>query len=105
MRSTIWVGIFVGCLSLVSILLTDPGYWESATRNIDLVYLFATSLLVSLLSLPSAHPLSIVIERARRQKEPPIPEKIETHCQCGAVFKSNPLICSECGTVLRKAED
>jgi hypothetical protein len=28
------------------------------------------------------------------------PEKIETVCECGAVFKSRPMLCSECGRQL-----
>jgi hypothetical protein len=49
--------------------------------------------------------MSLLMIRARKQSEVPIPQLIETRCQCGAVFKSKPLICSECGAVLRDAED
>lgn len=105
LRSALWVGVFQAILSLISLLLITPEFWESATRNIDLILMFITSLVVSLLSLTSAYPLSILIERTRRKKEPPIPNKIETMCKCGAVFKSNPLMCSECGAILRNSED
>ncbi|TFG34697.1 hypothetical protein EU527_01870 [Candidatus Thorarchaeota archaeon] len=104
-RSALWVGIIQGIFTLLSIVLVSPEFWDSPTRNISLIYKFALSVIVSLSSLISAYPLSILIERVRRQKEPPIPNKIETRCICGAVFKSNPLICSECGTILRYSED
>jgi len=100
-RSAVWVGIILGILSLVSIILLDSDYWTSPTRNIDLVYHFVTALSVSLCVIPSAFPSTFVIERIKKQTEMPIPEKIETSCECGAVFKSNPLICSECGKQLR----
>ncbi|MHA1615117.1 MAG: hypothetical protein ACTSYJ_09750 [Candidatus Thorarchaeota archaeon] len=100
-RSAVWVGIILGILSLVSILLLDADYWTSPTRNIDLVYHFVTALSVSLCVIPSAVPSTLVIDRIKKQAEMPIPEKIETSCECGAVFKSNPLICSECGKQLR----
>ncbi len=100
-RSAVWVGMILGILSLVSVLLLDADYWTSPTRNIDLFYHFVTSLSVSLCVIPSAFPSTLIIDRIKKQAEMPIPEKIETSCECGAVFKSNPLICSECGTQLR----
>ncbi len=100
-RSAVWVGIILGILSLVSVLLLDADYWTSPTRNINLVYHFVTSLGVSLCVIPSAFPSTLVIDRIKKQAEMPIPEKIETSCECGAIFKSNPLICSECGKQLR----
>jgi len=65
------------------------------------MYHFIGTMLISLFAIPSAIPITIIIEKVRRQSEEPIPEKIETTCECGAVFKSNPLICSECGKQLR----
>lgn len=101
LRSAIWVGIILGILSLASVLLLNPDYWTSPTRNLDLVYHFVMSISISLFAIPSAVPTTLVIHRLRKQAEAPIPEKIETSCECGAVFKSNPLICSECGKQLR----
>jgi len=101
-RSTLWAGLILGILSLVSVLLLDPGYWIAPTRNFDLMYHFIGSIIISLCAIPSAIPITVIIERVRRQAEEPIPEKIETTCECGAVFKSNPLICSECGNQLRE---
>ena len=100
-RSTLWAGLILGILSLASIMLQDTGYWTSPTRNIDLVYHFIESILISLCAIPSAIPITFIIEIVMKQAEEPIPEKIETICECGAVFKSNPLICSECGKQLR----
>lgn len=103
LRSAIWFGIILGILSLSSILLLDADYWTSPTRNIDLVYHFVISISVSLFAIPSAVPTTMIIDRFQKQAEAPIPEKIEASCECGAVFKSNPLICSECGKQLRDA--
>ncbi len=104
-RSALWIGVFQGVLALVSILLINPELWTAPTRNLDLLYMFSASLFISLFSLISAFPLSMIIDHIRKQNEPAIPEKIETRCQCGAVFKSNPLICSECGMILREEKD
>jgi hypothetical protein len=104
LRTALWGGLFLGILSLVSVILLDATYWTSPTRNIDLLYHFVTSILVSLCAIPSSIPATIVIDRIRKQSEEPIPEKIETSCECGAIFKSNPLICSECGKQLRERE-
>jgi hypothetical protein len=108
LRSALWIGVFLTVLALVFQLVEDPSFWDmnlNPTRNYDLLFQFATSIVVSLFALPSAIPITISIERARRKGESPIPEKIETVCECGAVFKSNPLICSECGRILRQSEN
>ncbi|MHA1135592.1 MAG: hypothetical protein ACTSSE_03820 [Candidatus Thorarchaeota archaeon] len=104
LRTALWGGLILGILSLVSLILLNAGFWTSPTRNIDLLYHFVISIFVSFLAIPSAIPTTIVIDRIRKQSEEPIPEKIETSCECGAIFKSNPLICSECGKQLRERE-
>jgi hypothetical protein len=104
LRTALWGGLFLGILSLSSMMLLDANFWTSPSRNIELLYYFVISIFVSLCSLPSAVPTTFVIERIRKQSEEPIPEKIETICDCGAIFKSNPLICSECGKQLRERE-
>jgi len=101
-RSAVWVGLIFAIFALISLLLLDPEFWNSTTRNFDLLSQFAVSLILSMLALPSAFLTSIIMERLRQQAEPPIPTKIETVCECGAIFKSNPLICSECGRILNK---
>ncbi|MGY5857916.1 MAG: hypothetical protein RTU63_01000 [Candidatus Thorarchaeota archaeon] len=104
LRTALWGGLILGILSLASVILLNADFWTSPTRNIDLLYHFVISILVSFCAIPSAIPTTIVIDRIRKQSEEPIPEKIETSCDCGAVFKSNPLICSECGKQLREHE-
>ena len=99
-RSALWVGLIHAIFALISKLFLEPGFWESANRNLDLLSLFITSIILSILTLPSAIPTAMIVERFGRQAEPPIPSKIETVCECGAVFKSNPIICSECGKTL-----
>ncbi|MFW9788470.1 MAG: hypothetical protein ACFFE2_07860 [Candidatus Thorarchaeota archaeon] len=101
-RSALWVGLIHAVLALMSTLFTEPGFWESASRNYQLLTKFTTSLLLSILSLPAAIPAAIIVERVGREAEPPIPSKIETVCECGAVFKSKPMMCSECGRILNK---
>lgn len=105
LRTTLWAGFILGIFSLANLLLENPDFWTSPTRNLELVYHFLTSIFVSLLAIPSAIPTTIAKERLMRQAEDPIPDKIETTCECGAVFKSNPLICSECGRQLRELVD
>ena len=101
LRTAIWLGLVLGILSLASTMLLDATFWTSPTRNIELVYHFVTAFVVSLCALPSAIITTSVIDRLLKQAEEPIPEKIETVCECGAIFRSNPLICSECGKQLR----
>ncbi len=108
LRSTLWVGVFLTIFALMFQILENPSFWDvnlNPTRNYDLLFQFVTSLIVSLFALPSAIPITISIEKALQTKDPPLPDKIETRCECGAVFKSNPLICSECGRILRTLEN
>ena len=104
-RTVLWVGLILGIFSLTAVLLQDAGYWTAPTRNIELFYHFVGSIVVSLCALPSAVPTTVLLERLARQAEEPIPVRIGTTCECGAVFKSNPIICSECGRQLREVED
>lgn len=99
-RSAIWVGLICAIFALISLLLLQPGFWTSPSRNIDLLLQFSTSLILSVLSLFSGLPTAMIIEKLGIESEPPIPSKIETVCECGAVFKSKPLMCSECGRPL-----
>ncbi|MFX1266073.1 MAG: hypothetical protein ACFFCK_01490 [Promethearchaeota archaeon] len=96
-RTSVWVGVIIGILSLTSILVLDPAFWASASRNWDVVVLFSTSIIVGLLSLVTALPLVKLISLAQRETKLPPPESIRTTCECGAVFKSRPMLCSECG--------
>ena len=97
LRSVIWVGLVHAIFALASLLLLDPVFWGLPSRNFDLLYQFATSMIVSLLALPSALPTAWLVRRIRKKSDPPVPTKIETICECGAVFKSKPMLCAECG--------
>jgi hypothetical protein len=100
-RTAVWIGIIQGVFALGHILLTDSSFWGGPNRNLSLIILFASSVLVALLIMPTAYPLTVLKERLLLEADEPVPEKIESTCVCGAVFKSNPLICSECGRTLR----
>jgi hypothetical protein len=104
-RSALWVGMIHAVFALVSLLFLDSEFWGSASRNLDLLSQFTTSLILAILTLPSALPMAMIVDRFGRQAEPPIPSKIETVCECGAVFKSNPMICSECGRTLNSSSE
>jgi len=103
-RTSVWVGVIIGILSLSSILVLNPTFWTSASRNWDVVVLFGTSIIVGLFSLVAALPLVKLISLAQRETKLPPPVSIRTTCQCGAVFKSRPLLCSECGRQLGERE-
>ncbi len=104
-RSAIWVGLIHAVFALISLLFLDSEFWIRASRNFDLLVQFFTSLILSILTLPSALPIAMIVDRINRKAEPPIPTKIETVCECGAIFKSNPMICSECGRTLNSSRD
>lgn len=107
-RTMIWAGVTLVILALIGQVLENPSYWDLAlnpSRNYDLLYQFIVSMATSLLALLGAVPLTVVIDRIQQTAEMSVPEKIETRCSCGAVFKSNPLICSECGAILREIKD
>lgn len=102
-RSALWVGLITAVLALASLLLLDPSFWNitvNPARNIELLYQFTTSMIVALFTMPSALLTALVVNRLSQQTESPIPSKIETICDCGAVYKSKPMICSECGRQL-----
>ncbi|MHA2003430.1 MAG: hypothetical protein ACW960_04915 [Candidatus Thorarchaeota archaeon] len=103
-RSAVWTGVWVSIWALTSILLLNPAFWSDPNRNLDLLLLFTTTIIAASLTLLSAYPISRIIRIARRERELPIPEKIETICECGAVFKSKPLVCSECGRTLSEED-
>lgn len=102
-RTALWVGVFISAFAVSSALLLDPSLWtvDRDARNIYLVLQFASGIVHSLLSLVSSIPLATLLQKARRESDAPPPIKIETICQCGAVFKSAPLMCAECGRPLR----
>lgn len=108
LRSTIWVGVFLTIFALMFQILDNPSFWDvnlNPTRNYDLLFQFVMSIIASLFTLPSAIPITLIIEKTQQTKDPPIPDRIETKCECGAVYKSKPLICSECGRILKAVEN
>jgi len=96
--------VFISVFAIASTFLLEPSLWtgDRDARNIYLVLQFAGGIACSLLSLVSSIPLTTLLQKARREADVPPPIKIETVCQCGAVFKSAPLMCAECGRSLRK---
>ena len=104
-RTTIWTGAVIAIFSLISILLLDPVFWVSESRNWDLVIHFSESILYSLFSLITTAPLVFIRIKIQRKKEIAPPERIETICECGAVFKSKPMLCSVCGKTLAESNE
>ncbi|MCK4483494.1 MAG: hypothetical protein KAU89_01630 [Candidatus Thorarchaeota archaeon] len=102
-RTALWVGVFLSVFAISSALVLDPSLWtqDRDARNIYLVLQFASGIAYSLLSLVSSIPLARLLQKARRKSDVPPPIKIETICECGAIFKSAPLMCAECGRILR----
>ncbi|MFW9799314.1 MAG: hypothetical protein ACFFD9_02680 [Candidatus Thorarchaeota archaeon] len=102
-RTSVWAGIVVFLLTLTSILVLEPIFWTSPNRNWDLVFLFASSIIVASLSLLSSVPTVRILKILQRGKTLPPPQKIQTVCECGAVFKSRPILCSNCGRRLAES--
>ncbi|MFQ5831793.1 MAG: hypothetical protein ACE5H4_03735 [Candidatus Thorarchaeota archaeon] len=103
-RTSVWAGIVMFLLALTSNLVLDPLFWTSPNRNWDLVFLFASSIIIAGLSLPSSVPTVRIVNILQRGKTLPPPGKIQTVCECGAVFKSRPLLCSNCGRRLAESK-
>ena len=61
-RSAIWAGLLLGVFALMSLLLLDSEFWGSANRNLDLLSQFVTSLVLSVLTLPTALPTAMLFE-------------------------------------------
>ena len=100
LRTVIWAGVSIAVLSVTSRLLTDPLFWSSADRNIVLVVMFMSAILASLIALASSIPAVRIISNFRRESDRPPPDRIETVCQCGAFYKSRPILCAVCGRLL-----
>lgn len=100
-RTAAWIGTFLSLLSVANILSSSPEFWASPDRNFALLLIFASSIIVSLLTVPPAVLVISVKKHLLREQERPPPSKIESVCPtCGAVFKSVPLLCSECGAAI-----
>ncbi len=101
-RTSVWIGIIIGVLHVASKLLLNPSFWNQSDRNLVILLSFVVVLPTSQITLVSSIPVSYLVRRIRADEPPQAPERIETRCQCGAVFKSNPMICSECGMILEQ---
>ncbi|MFX0055223.1 MAG: hypothetical protein ACFFAD_09870 [Candidatus Hermodarchaeota archaeon] len=99
-RTAIWTGVWVSIWALTSILLLNPAFWSDPNRNWSLLILFTSTILTSSITILPGYPVSRIIRLVSRERELPLPERIETRCQCGTVFKSKPMVCSECGRIL-----
>ncbi len=103
-RTAVWLGIVIGVLHLASKLLLNPSFWNQSDRNLVILISFVVVLPASQITLLTSIPVSYLVGRIRADEPPQAPKKIETRCECGAVFKSNPILCSECGKVLRQKD-
>ena len=99
-RTSLWLGAILATFSVSSVLMTDAGFWSSPERNVVLLMQYVRMIITSLLPLASAVPLVWIGKRIRKESEVVAPTKIETTCECGAVVKSKPMICAECGRTL-----
>jgi len=101
-RTLMWNGVAISLLVISGVMIQDPAFWQSTARNLTILLDFVRCVTVSLFALVTAVPISHALEIRRRVGEAEAPEKIETVCVCGAVYKSNPMICAECGRKLRQ---
>ncbi|MDF1540464.1 MAG: hypothetical protein P1Q69_16330 [Candidatus Thorarchaeota archaeon] len=99
-RTSLWMGVVLGTVLIASVLVVDPSFWTMENRNITLVIFYIQNILVSLISLVSAIPLVWLRIRLKDGGAISAPPVIQTTCDCGAVYKSKPMICSECGRTL-----
>ncbi len=104
-RTTCWAGVTIASLSLISTLIREPQFWNSPDRNMSILILFVLTLIAAQTSLILSIPTASLAERLKTARVPPVPEKIEAICACGARFKSRPRICSECGRTLVTESD
>ncbi|MBD3406661.1 MAG: hypothetical protein GF411_11150 [Candidatus Lokiarchaeota archaeon] len=102
-RTVFWTGVVIAILSIISMILEDSTFWtgDQNERNLIILFQFIKSIGASMLALLSAVPVVLVKKQILSENESIAPPIIESTCECGAVFKSNPIICSECGNVLR----
>ncbi len=99
-RTAVWLGVCIATISIIEINLMDPGFWDSETRNLTLLLHYIGVIIMSMISLVGSIPVAVIITKLRKETDAPIPKEIITTCECGAVFKSRPLNCSEGGNSL-----
>ncbi len=101
-RTMLWSGGCVFILLIVGVFILDPAYWNSTDRNLFLLIWLVRSVLTAPVALVSAIPLIVLRKKLVHEEETAPPEKIETSCVCGAIFKSKPLMCAECGRQMKQ---
>ncbi len=99
-RTTLWTAVTIFILFIAGVFIQNPSFWQSTDRNFFLLFWFMRSILTSMITFASSIPLLFVKRHVSKEKEILPPTKIETICSCGAVYKSKPLICAECGRYL-----
>ncbi|MFO7835959.1 MAG: hypothetical protein R6V83_04830 [Candidatus Thorarchaeota archaeon] len=101
-RTALWIAVIIAILSILSAFLQNPSIWfgDMLERNSFLLAQFVQAIPTSLLSLPSAIPMVYVKQVLFSEGEPKPPNEIRTRCECGAVYKSKPMLCAECGREL-----
>ncbi len=101
-RTALWIAVIIAILSILSAFLQNPSIWfgDMLERNSFLLAQFVQAIPTSLLSLPSAIPTVYVKRMLFSEAEPKPPNEIRTRCECGAVYKSKPMLCAECGREL-----
>ena len=106
-RTILWLALLITIFYLVSVFVLDPSLWlaDIASRNIMIILAFVNSVLTSLLALVGAIPVVSLVSMLQAEGRAQPPDKIETICDCGAVFRSRPLICAECGKALKHEGD
>ena len=102
-RTLLWMGVALGTFYIASVLLLNPAFWTGVDRNILLLTYYLRSILLSFLALVVAIPLLLLKSWAINRDSLVVVPKIETTCECGAVFRSRPLICSNCGKDLQSS--
>lgn len=105
-RTVVWIGVMMAILDLASMFLNNPALWSSnqVERNILIIMQLIKGQIIGLFTLITALPVIVLIGMFRRPMQIE-PKPIMTVCECGAVFKSRPAICSECGRVLHDEID
>ncbi len=101
MRTVMWTGFILSMASLIDLFALNPALWtaDMVERNIAIVVRVIKGPLVALIGLIMALPTVTAINRFRRPEAAQL-TPILTKCECGAVFKSRPVLCSECGRMI-----
>jgi hypothetical protein len=105
-RTALWIGGIIGVLSVLSAFLQNPSMWfgDMVERNSFLLAQFIQAIPTALLSVPTAVLVAHIKGKLLTETEPEPPKQIRTVCECGAIYKSKPMLCAECGRVLHGSD-